>query len=357
MSPGVEKIVTLTSQCDFPIEIYSLDFNVEYLKEEEILNTINIYDNNGIYRTGVRNTGDNLPSTILTNYKRILLDKEREKKKLELYEKEILEGSGNGNGNGNGNENENENNSSGGIGIGTIGEMKSIDKNDSIYSVENILDNEKNILLTTPPIRIQIAARDNNLHQDFIIFGLSLTGRTEISKKLSKKLHLIMRNIDEIIQEVGVTDSDMGIILRKCLNISVEREKIDYNIELEKLLLLSEDSKKSQLESVKKEKKKSRDLHVELPITLETRQYEKYLKNSILNSDNLSKIIAYRLTWSDVGQGLIIDGFHSSYLKEKDCVHALKGEFLIFNYFLFLFYRFCALWIYFDFLIFLIVEA
>ena len=306
MSPGVEKIVTLASQCDYPVEIYSVDFDQAYIVEEDILNTANIYDSNGIHRTGVRNAGDNLPSSIITNYKRLVLDREREKKRLEIVEKEIIEG----------------------IGSESVltGEMKSIDRVDSLYSMDIIPDSEKDIFLTTPPIRLQHAARDNCLHQDIIVFGLPLTGSTSISRKLSKKLHLIMRNIDEIIQEIVMTDSDVGIMLRKCLDLSLEREKADYQIEYEKLFFLSEESKKLLSENVKKDKKKSRDLHVEIPMTTETKQYDIYMKNSVLNSDNLARIIAYRLTWNDVGQGMIIDGFSSSHLNEQDCVKALKGK-------------------------------
>ena len=306
MSPGVEKIVTLASQCDYPVEIYSVDFDQAYIIEEDILNTANIYDSSGIHRTGVRNAGDNLPSSIVTNYKRLMLDREREKKRLENVEKEIIEG----------------------IGSESVltGEMKSIERIDSLYSMDIIPDSEKDILLTPPPIRLQHAARDNCLHQDIIVFGLPLTGSTSIARKLSKKLHLIVRNIDEIIQETVMTDSDVGIMLRKCLDLSLEREKADYQIEYEKLFLLSEESKKLQSENVKKDKKKSRDLHVEIPMTTETKQYDIYMKNSVLNSDNLARIIAYRLTWNDVSQGMIFDGFSSSHLNECDCVKAFKGK-------------------------------
>ena len=310
MSPGVEKIVSLASQCDYPVEIYSVDFDQSYMIEEDILNTVNIYDINGIHRTGVRNAGDNLPSSILTNYKRMVLDREREKKRLEIVEKENIEGSGSES--------------------SLPGEIKCIERADSLFSMDILPDSEKDIFLITPPIRIQQAPRDNFLHQDIIVFGLPLTGSTSISRKLSKKLHLIMRNIDEIIQEIVVTDSDVGIMLRKCLNLSLEREKVDFQIEFEKLFFLSEESKKIQSENIKKDKKKSRDLHVEIPLTTETKQYEMFAKNIVLNSDNLAKIIAYRLTWNDVGQGMIIDGFYSSHLNEQDCVKALKGKLKIY---------------------------
>ena len=75
MSPGVERIVTLTSQCESAIEIFSLDFNHTYLEEEEILGAISVYDSNGIYRTAVRNAGEGLPLSIISVYKLLSLIK------------------------------------------------------------------------------------------------------------------------------------------------------------------------------------------------------------------------------------------------------------------------------------------
>ena len=196
---------------------------------------------------------------------------------------------------------------------------------------ENVLEieeEEENIPLIMPSIRTQPGPRDTGLHQDIILCGLPLSGCSSLSKKLSKKLKLIIRNLDEILHEIVVTDSEYGVLARKYLKLSSENEKIEHSLKIEKLFFASEESKKNQIENNKKDKKKPKDVKEnEITLTPETILYEKMMKNDNFNAENLSKLIKHRLEWSDVGAGIIIDGLFCSYLEEKTCIKALKSKF------------------------------
>ena len=56
-APGEERVVTLTSQSDVAVEVYSLDFDTEYLRDEEVLSAVHVYDTDGYYRSVPRLAG------------------------------------------------------------------------------------------------------------------------------------------------------------------------------------------------------------------------------------------------------------------------------------------------------------
>ena len=283
-SPGTEMIVTLTSQSDMPVEIYSLDFDKAYLSEEEMLGVVNIFDSRGLYRATVRHPGEGLPSPVLACYARAVSDQERERKRTE------------------GNE------------------------DDASLLLGGNSDNLDDVPFLPPPLRVQPAPRDKFQNQDVLVLGPPLTGCSSIAQQLGRKLHLIVRNIDEILQEVAGTDGEYGVISRRCLGVSTENEKTHRKREIEKSRHLSEDSKKHHHESSKRDKKKSKDPAPEIPTTPETLAYDSLIKDNLLHADSLSSLIAFRLSWVDAGQGFILDGLECSCLHSADVAAAVAGE-------------------------------
>ena len=284
-SPGIEGTVTLTSVCDEAIEVFSLDFDTEYLMEEEILCTANVYGIHGIYRAGVRVAGQGLPGPILASYKRVMSDREKEREKSR---KRIEE---------------------------TSDPLHTDSSNFNFNSNKSKADNnheEPELFFSNPPLRILSAPRDEGKHQDIIVTGLPLIGSTSIAEKLGKKLQLSVKDVDTILHELAGTDGEYGILARRCLSISTYYELMDRRKEVENALQCSLNSQRIVLESAKKDRKKAKDPVPEIPITPESLLYNIILKDDTLNSENLSKLITSRLSWSDVGQGIVLDGLQSA---------------------------------------------
>jgi hypothetical protein len=89
LSPGVERVITLTNQGNSAIEVFSLDFDKTFTQEEEMLNNIQIYDADNMYRTSVRNAGEQLPAIIESTYLKVLALREKEKLKEGVEEEDI----------------------------------------------------------------------------------------------------------------------------------------------------------------------------------------------------------------------------------------------------------------------------
>jgi hypothetical protein len=290
-SPGVERIVTLTSQCDVAVEVFSLDYDAVYLTEEQMLSAVNIYDAHGMYRAAVRGVGEGLPSPVIACYRRILSDQEKERRRLEGAEEDNILGA--------------------------------FDSNEGSY-----FEKQEETPYLSPPLRIQPAPRDRGQNQDIIVSGLPLTGGTSISYKLGQRLHLLVRSVDSILLDIAATSSDFGVIARRCLYASTDPEKVDRKKEIEKAQQASEESKKHYLETAKKEKKKPKDLALEIPTSPETAAYEAVLRDEVLNIDNLTRLLTHRLSWLDAGQGIVLDGYNCLYLRSADVVLAVAGQLL-----------------------------
>lgn len=271
-----------------PIEVFSLDYDTAYLAEEQMLSAVNIYDAHGMYRAAVRGVGEGLPTPVTVCYRRILSDQEKERRRLEGVDEENPAG--------------------------------------IIESYEgSSTEKQEETPYLSPPLRIQPAPRDRGQHQDIIVSGLPLTGGTSISYKLGQRLHLPIRSVDGILMDIAATSSDFGVLARRCLYVSTDPERVDRKKEIEKALQASEESKKHYLEMAKKEKKKTKDLVLEIPTSQETAAYEAVLRDEVLNTENLSRMITHRLSWLDAGQGIVLDGYNCLYLRSADVVTAVAG--------------------------------
>ncbi|XP_061825847.2 hydrocephalus-inducing protein homolog [Nerophis lumbriciformis] len=68
-SMEIEAEVTVQNPCSFPVEFYSLEFDTQYRKEEEVLNLMDAFDMNGILLLPLRQAGESLPVELLEYYK------------------------------------------------------------------------------------------------------------------------------------------------------------------------------------------------------------------------------------------------------------------------------------------------
>ncbi|XP_068024510.1 hydrocephalus-inducing protein homolog [Melanerpes formicivorus] len=64
-SPGAQGTVVVRNPCDFPIEFYSLEFDQQYLAEEEILRSLGGYSSHRTLLLPLRSPGEPLPAELL----------------------------------------------------------------------------------------------------------------------------------------------------------------------------------------------------------------------------------------------------------------------------------------------------
>ncbi|KXJ27389.1 Hydrocephalus-inducing protein [Exaiptasia diaphana] len=79
-SNGDEQEVIIKNPCDFPIEIYSLEFDKQYLEEEKMLRNVKGYDEYNTILLPPRQPGEKLPSEVVESYQQQQTKKEEEEK-------------------------------------------------------------------------------------------------------------------------------------------------------------------------------------------------------------------------------------------------------------------------------------
>ena len=154
---GDEGIVTVSNLSEVPLEFYSVDWDTQYREEEEILSSVNMYDSSGIFRTDIRNPGSPFPKEI-----------------LQFVEQK---------------------------------EAPQADSKDFLAEDEGVAADPK---FENAPLRTKSMPRDEGKHQDIILVGASLTGISSYSSLLAKKLQLPVKNFDEIVEEVALTNDPIG---------------------------------------------------------------------------------------------------------------------------------------------------
>ncbi|XP_042266839.1 hydrocephalus-inducing protein homolog isoform X2 [Thunnus maccoyii] len=92
VSTDVEATVTVKNPCSFPVEFYSLEFDTQYLEEEEILRLMQGYDENNVLLLPPRAPGESLPTELLDYYKEHCSQLKDDELKEDFDEKEAGKG-------------------------------------------------------------------------------------------------------------------------------------------------------------------------------------------------------------------------------------------------------------------------
>jgi len=280
-SDGDEQVVTLTNNSDVPVEFFSLDFDTVYKDEEAILSTLDIYDNStNIFRASVRNPGQSLPPEVMAAYERIKAAADKLSETIPSSEEGIVQPE----------------------------EEANIDK-----PVENPLEQA--------PIRSLPAPRDESKHQDILVVGPPLLGVTSVANYLSRKLQLTVKKVDDIVLEVATTDQEVGLIARRCLKKLTELENVSLSERENELQAAAEKSKADAADAFRKDKKnKGKEPDDECLNTPEVIAYNEFMSGGNFSIENLSKIINFRLSWVDLGYGLVIDGISSNFISDTNVI-------------------------------------
>ena len=216
--------MTLTSQSDLAVEVYSLDFDSEYLRDEEVLSAVHVYDTDGYYRSVPRLAGlytpsqpthnPVIPSQPVTTLSQICITlfsprmipfiqtplqtpryqptsgQPLPEEISKVYAKQLADA-----------EKEKA------VSEGGIDAEGSTTNPSSVYHLGGIAEEPK---YPPPPLRTTPAARDDDNHQDLVVVGPPLSGVTALAAKLSKKTGLPVYTIDEVLLEVANTASETG---------------------------------------------------------------------------------------------------------------------------------------------------
>ena len=166
-------------------------------------------------------------------------------------------------------------------------------------------DSGNDIPLRKPTYHADDAPRAQNKHQDILVIGPALTGKTSTSSLLSKALELPMLTFDQILHDVSQsTSKSAGVIARRLLGISPESEANEYSSQLAMLTEAAD-------ASVSKKKKNADDITPEVQAKLD------FEKMATFCADTIAIIISERFRWNDCSFGVVIDGVSSVYAGEK----------------------------------------
>lgn len=269
---GDEKLVTVTNNSDVPVELYSLDFDKKYLEEESILASLNIYDNDLIFRSSIRDAGNPLPPEI-----------------MDAYNDQVL--------------------------------LARLNSNIE----DSALGSPRGPKYISPPLPIGPTSRDKNMHQDILIVGPPISGVSAIAAQVAKKMQLPVTTIDSMIEDVLHCEGEIGELSRRIFGrLSADEAAILADKEAG-LLAASEKSKIEAGELFQKQNKKAKEIPLEVYDTPDAKAYAAFMESGKMKDAYLEDIFRFRFSWTDFGFGVIIDGVSSLLVDEELILNALKA--------------------------------
>jgi hydrocephalus-inducing protein len=316
---GGEKIITISNPSDYSVEVFSLDFDTKYKEEEEVLSILDSYDKTGLLRTAIRSAGEPLPSEVVRMSQevkdRLAKQKADEVATKAASETKSAEGAKSP-----------KANAESKIESDTPVANEEINKSDenplsAVPAEEEIVEKE----LLPPPSKTKATYRDKSLHQDIFVFGPPLLGVSTLATTLSKKLLIPLRKIDSLLLDVAAVNDEVAVMARYFTNTSTQSEK-DAKTALEtELSAAAEESKVQALDAYNKAKKgKAKEIPDEIYQTPEVQKLTEFQQSYEKNAINISKILAYRLTWQDLGDGLLVDGYESEFITPEVALEGFK---------------------------------
>ena len=272
-SAGDEKVVTVTSNCEIPVELYSLDFDEQYKEEESMVSLLSdMFENDGYCRVPIREAGAPMQSLLTDAYA-----------------------------------------------VKTAPPPEpTVDENGEI------IEEPEKISLPLPPLRNVPGPRDEGKHQDIIVVTPPVCGCSSIAAYLSKKLVLPTLSVDAIIDEIVQLEGECSFRARRATKRLTEDEQATIADKEATLSAAAESSKEVAIAAYKAANKKATSVPDEVLETPEALEYLKFIAESEANADFFAAMITHRLSWEDAGYGAIVDGVVSLYADEGEVIKGLK---------------------------------
>ena len=306
---GDERVVTLTNQSEFPVEVYSLDFDGTYKAEEDMLGQLDVYDRENNYRCPIREAGAPLCDEVHETFAELKKRQEEEAAK-EAVQKASEERAAK-------------------IAAGEeVEEAEQADTEASVAGGGGSISGGSIVpvdIFDITPVRSGAAPRDEGLHQDVIVFGPPLMGVTSVANQLAKTLQLNVGRFDAILSEVALMDGPLGSTARRCTNTMSEGEAAKIAKE-EGTLKEAADTSIADAEAAftADKKNKGKEITDEERNTEAAQAYNAFVAGGTLSAETVAQILTYRMSWQDTGYGFVLDGLVSDFVGEEALLKGIE---------------------------------
>jgi len=283
-STGDERTVTIVNSSDIDTEVYSVDFDGKYQEEEALLSQLTVFDEQGLFRTSLREAGDALPTEVQVAFQ-TLLSGESANKQIE----------------------------------------DTMAANDANANTVNESAPKK--VLQNAPVRTKPTPRDEKLHQDIVIFGPPISGVSSHAMQMSRKLVIPLKTMDQLIEEVAATNDPLyGFLARSCIKQFCGQELDEFKAKEEELLAIANQSKAVAEEAFKKDKanKKAKEVPAEVYNTKEVLAHKEFVAARTVTTESIANLIKFRMNWVDAERGVVIDGAYSKYMEPVTILTSLQ---------------------------------
>ncbi|GMH58813.1 hypothetical protein TrST_g5240 [Triparma strigata] len=306
---GISQVITLTNESDKAVEVYSVDFDTNYLEEENILMKASGYGEDGVMQLPVRSPGVPLPPHIMDENAKFVAKEQRQQKRDEAAKQAQLAAEA-------------------AAADGGDPEEKSTDTTPPPVESDEEEEEEDDFGLVpaTPRWDMAPTARSEKKATDFIFVGPPLSGKSTIAAKLSKQFSYPIVTIDDTVDMLALKKSDLGRKVRASLGRQTASEEKSFSKRFAELeaAIEAEKEEKAAAAAATKGKKKGKDDAVEeeaSPLELELKELK---EPTGPNSALIGEVLKWRIDSLDCGFGSIMDGLQSKYVSVPQAATIMK---------------------------------
>lgn len=205
-SIGDEREVKVSNPCPFPIEVYNLEFDKNYLEEEKVLRVLKGYDEFNTILLPPRGPGDKLPNEIVDYYDELTRKLEEEEKKqkqlseslnqIDTAESARLQSAGTHKSNKTNKTKSDDMNMTNNNKPGTAKSVGDVEKNPVFDSIAQYLGID---------LSVEGRAARNRRGVSVIVNGPPLSGKSKTAVALAKHYDAALLTIDQIIIDAITT--------------------------------------------------------------------------------------------------------------------------------------------------------
>lgn len=280
--PPIQQTVAIVNDSDYPVEVFSLDFDSVYKEDEELLRSIDVYSPEGVLQLPVRPPGRSMKAYIQENG---------------LLPIESLETA--------------------------LGERKDPSETDGEEaspfdaSIDpNQLDDTSAATSESPGNSLPEICR-TPFATDYVLLGPPQCGKTTQALLLAEKENLRVWSIDDAIQAVCMSESELGVAVQKALGIRDELTLQQGHEQQQSTAALSVASNSASSLPKGLESAQENDVEPELSEASTTRTL----------AELLSAVVLWRLSQPDMLRGSVLDSLESVFVPFETALAACAEAF------------------------------
>lgn len=263
--PPAQQMVTFLNNSDYPVEVFSLDFDPVYKEDEMLLRSLSAYNPEGILQLPVHTPGQSLKSYIMENG---LLP-------IDSYESPQLENA----------------------------DIEIEDVAGTFPGTTQMEENADSLLhISSERPRLPTAV-------DFVIMGPPQCGKSTQARLLAEKENLCVWSIDDAIRLACVSDSELGKAARTALGLQDGQTIPQDQSQKSASTLVGISSTNSLTKTTESAQSNEPEIEGE--------------SASVTHIDELLPlIVSWRLAQGDMQRGSVLDGFDSLFVPSEKALEA-----------------------------------